>query len=266
MKHPVKFCGECGTDFKADERFCGNCGWKRKMAKQANASPPKAPDLAPDQPAKPAKPQPPKDIKPEIIAPPPVRKAVVQPTVKIQSNLESGLRWAFVWLIGWLPAGLLIGLFWIRFWDYYGEIYDLGSLSTPWNRSLSVALIVLPVFGAIGGFLAGVILNKTAPQATKTSKVGMISIMLLWLVGWAVSLGPACLTNIYSNHLSDDPLLIIGLITAPILAVISAQIALSKAGHGTDLPIRIKSRAIVSIGWAFSAVISFLLALIIIGA
>jgi len=264
LEHLVGFCGKCGTAFKAGERFCGNCGWKREVAKQDKAAPEKK---AADPPAaKPAKPQPPKDIKPETNAPPQVRGTTVQPAVKTQSNLKSGLRWAFVWLIGWLPAGLLIGIFWVRFWDYYGYMYDLEFLSESWSRSFPTALIVLSIFGAIGGFLAGVILNKTIPQAVNISRAGMIKIMLLWLVGWAVSLGPACLTNIYSYSISDDPIIFIGLVTAPILAVISAQIALSKPRHATDLPIRLKSRAIVSIGWAFSAVISFLVALIIIGA
>lgn len=257
MVQKVKFCGGCGAPLKAGARFCGECGWSvpvvvKQVEKPAVQPVPVKPRPVAKPVAKPKVGKRPVDEAPTPPIPPDVRPK--------RSGFKTGIEWGVIWLIGWLPLGLYMGLFWMSSRERFRIYYDLESYAVSWGFTLPGALFSFAMAGLVGGFLAGVSYRMAVPSEPK-GVLAKVSIPILWLIGWTVVLGVTGVFNYSTSAVSDDMLILVSFASAPVFAIILAQLALLKRSVGR---ISMTRRILMSLGWAVSALVGFAGALILI--
>lgn len=274
MTQTQKFCGECGAPLKSGALFCGACGAPVRVPDSPTAPETDIPRQA-EPPAQPpaastnetgAK-SPPVPTAPEVPprtgARPSQPAADVPPTELSQAAsfsemISSGVLWGVVWLAGWAPLGAFMGFFWTEVRQRYAEFYDRYGYAPGWGYSFPGAVTGFALAGLVGGLVAGVVLRRAVPQAPSGGRP--LTVALLWIAGWLVALGLPASEFLSGGRASDDILLFLAFAAAPLIAIVSAQIALPRR----DPSLSTKRRVLVSLGWAGAAVIAIIFTIVFI--
>jgi hypothetical protein len=184
---------------------------------------------------------------------------------RLLAIIVHSVQWGGVWLLGWAPLGVFMALIWEDHRAIYRQFSTTYSYSSyvPWGQSYSGAVTGFAIGGLIAGLIAGALLKSLAPGMTMNAKKAA-AILALWVAGLALAMLFPSISFYSELDRSDDQFAFFIVAAMPLIAAGGAWLLLRLPQLVTEENVSGMKTALITLGWAVSGFIGFVIAMLII--